>query len=114
MSDKIEMTITINELVSPLLFERLSSCSSARRRAAVLKALAESALRKELIDQVASARPAVADAAAVASPMPRHDGPIRTAGKVGSDEFRVLTVGDGSDDRPAFDDGLSDQLGAWT
>ncbi|MDN7805765.1 hypothetical protein [Burkholderia gladioli] len=113
MSDKIEMTITINELVSPLLFERLSSCSSARRRAAVLKALAESALRKELIDQVASARPAVA-AAAVASPMPRHDGPIRTAGKVDSDEFRVLSVGDGSEDRPAFDDGLSDQLGAWT
>ncbi|WP_334033618.1 hypothetical protein [Burkholderia gladioli] len=113
MSDKIEMTITINELVSPLLFERLSSCSSARRRAAVLKALAESALRKELIDQVASARPAVA-AAAVASAMPRLDGPIRTAGKVDSDEFRVLSVGDGSEDRPAFDDGLSDQLGAWT
>ncbi|MGG2041485.1 MULTISPECIES: hypothetical protein [unclassified Burkholderia] len=111
MSDKIEMTITINELVSPLLFERLSSCASARRRAAVLKALAESALRAELIGQVAPVPPPLA---AVTSPTPRQEVPVRPVSTPENDELRVLRVGDGTNDRTSFDDALHDQLGAWT
>ncbi|MXN76479.1 hypothetical protein GR157_17265 [Burkholderia sp. 4701] len=110
MSDKIEMTITINELVSPLLFERLTTYSSARRRAAVLKALAESALRHELTGHVVAAPP---PAATMAEPTSRQDAPARKVSTVENDEFQVLRVGDGSLDRPGFDDSLQDQLGAW-
>ncbi|RQV14908.1 hypothetical protein DF039_20900 [Burkholderia cenocepacia] len=110
MSDKIEMTITINELVSPLLFERLSSCPSARRRAAVLKALAESALRQELTGQAVAAP---APTAPLATPTPRQDAAARANSTVDHDEFQVLSVGDGSLDRTSFDDALHDQLGAW-
>ncbi|WP_321891000.1 MULTISPECIES: hypothetical protein [Burkholderia cepacia complex] len=110
MSDKIEMTITINELVSPLLFERLSSCPSARRRAAVLKALAESALRQELTGRAVAAP---ATAASLAAPTPRQDAAARAGSTVDHDEFQVLSVGDGSLDRTSFDDALHDQLGAW-
>ncbi|WP_321810269.1 MULTISPECIES: hypothetical protein [unclassified Burkholderia] len=111
MSDKIEMTITINELVSPLLFERLSACPSARRRAAVLKALAESALRQELTGQVRVVTPAVA--APLVTPASPHATPARATGARNSDEFQVLSVGDGSLDGAGFDDSLHDQLGAW-
>ncbi|MGS0896857.1 hypothetical protein ACVBGC_30630 [Burkholderia stagnalis] len=110
MSDKIEMTITINELVSPLLFERLSSCPSARRRAAVLKALAESALRHELTGHVVAAPP---PPAILAEPAPRQDAPARQMKTVEADDFQVLSVGDGSHDRSSFDDALHDQLGTW-
>ncbi|RXV64483.1 hypothetical protein D1006_39845 [Burkholderia stabilis] len=110
MSDKIEMTVTINELVSPLLFERLSACSSARRRAAVLKALAESALRHELTGHVVAASQ---PAAILAEPAPRQGAPARQVDTVENDEFQVLSVGDGSHDRTSFDDALHDQLGAW-
>ncbi|WP_323122487.1 hypothetical protein [Burkholderia alba] len=109
MSDKIEMTITINELVSPLLFERLSTCSSARRRAAVLKALAESALRHELTGHVVTAPPP----AILGDAPPRQDALARQVSTVENDEFQVLSVGDGSHDRTSFDDALHDQLGAW-
>ncbi|WP_175657486.1 hypothetical protein [Burkholderia ambifaria] len=110
MSDKIEMTITINELVSPLLFERLSSCPSARRRAAVLKALAEAALRQELTGHAVAAP---ASTAPLATPTPRRDAAARVGSAVDHGEFQVLSVGDGSLDRTSFDDGLHDQLGAW-
>ncbi|MBU9589479.1 hypothetical protein [Burkholderia multivorans] len=110
MSDKIEMTITINELVSPLLFERLSACSSARRRAALLKALAESALRHELTGRFVAAPTTAGRVAELAS---RQDTPARSLNAVENDEFKVLSVGDGSDDRTTFDEALHDQLGAW-
>ncbi|WP_175831173.1 hypothetical protein [Burkholderia cepacia] len=111
MSDKIEMTITINELVSPLLFERLSACPSARRRAAVLKALAESAIRQELTGQVRAVTPAVAEP--LATPASPHATPARTTGASDSDAFQVLSVGDGSLDGAGFADSLHDQLGVW-
>ncbi|MBN3776578.1 hypothetical protein G3O06_03235 [Burkholderia sp. Ac-20345] len=111
MSDKIEMTITINELVSPLLFERLRACPSARRRAAVLKALAESALRQELTGHVLAASPAAA-APLVTSELPQT-APTRTTAARDNDEFQVLHVGDGSFDGAGFDPSLHDQLGAW-
>ena len=110
MSDKIEMTITINELVSPLLFERLNSCPSARRRAAVLKALAEAALRQELTGHAVAAP---ASTAPLATPTPRRDAAARAGSAVDHGEFQVVSVGDGSLDRTSFDDGLHDQLGAW-
>ncbi|WP_176091244.1 hypothetical protein [Burkholderia ambifaria] len=110
MSDKIEMTITINELVSPLLFGRLSSCPSARRRAAVLKALAESALRQELTGQAVAAP---ATKAPLATPTPRQHAAARAVSTVDQEEFQVLSVGDGSHDQTSFDDALHDQLGAW-
>ncbi|PCE30278.1 hypothetical protein [Burkholderia ubonensis] len=110
MSDKIEMTITINELVSPLLFERLSTCPSARRRAAVLKSLAEAALRQELTGHGITAPPA---AATFATPTPRQAPPARNTDAGGSEEFQMLRVGDGSLDRVGFDDSLNDQLGTW-
>lgn len=110
MSDKIEMTITINELVSPLLFERLSSCPSARRRAAVLKALAESALRQELTGRAVAAP---ATTASLAVPTPRQDTAASAGSTVDRDEFQILSVGDGSLDRASFDDAFHDQLEAW-
>ncbi|KWK06015.1 hypothetical protein BGV52_18275 [Burkholderia ubonensis] len=110
MSDKFEMTITINELVSPLLFERLSTCPSARRRAAVLKSLAEAALRQELTGRGIAAPPA---AATFAPPAPRPAHSARNTGAGDIEEFQVIRVGDGNLDRAGFDDSLHDQLGTW-
>ncbi len=42
------MTVVINPLVTPLLFNALSQCSSARERALRLRALAEASLRQQL------------------------------------------------------------------
>ncbi|KVK89423.1 hypothetical protein [Burkholderia sp. MSMB1498] len=110
MSDKIEMTITINELVSPLLFERLSACPTARRRAAVLKALAESALRLEMIGHVVAAP-------RVATPLPppaaRQAPQLRDSSAGDSEGFQVIRVGDGNLDSADFGDALHDQLGTW-
>lgn len=47
MNDKIEMTVTVNPLVSPKLFQRLRACSSPRERAIVFRALAEARLWDE-------------------------------------------------------------------
>jgi hypothetical protein len=44
MLDKFKMTVTINRLSSPKLHEALSECPTDRERAAVFRALAESAL----------------------------------------------------------------------
>ncbi|WP_321936213.1 hypothetical protein [Paraburkholderia sp. J8-2] len=43
------MEITVTELGSPLLFERLNACATPRQRAAVFKACAEAHLREGLI-----------------------------------------------------------------
>ncbi|WP_321853324.1 hypothetical protein [Paraburkholderia tropica] len=49
MIGKIVMEVTITELQSPLLHERLTACGSPRERAAVLRALAEAQLLGGLI-----------------------------------------------------------------
>ncbi|VWC46890.1 hypothetical protein BLA23254_07430 [Burkholderia lata] len=113
MSDKIEMTITINELVSPLLFERLSACPSARRRAALLKALAESALRQELTGRGGVASLAPVATAPFATQPSRQFEPVRPSSTGDNEGFEVLSVGDGSHDGARFDDSLHEQLGAW-
>ncbi|MEI7297095.1 hypothetical protein WCQ02_33620 [Paraburkholderia tropica] len=45
MNGKFVMEVTVTELMSPLLFARLSACSSPRERAAVFKSCAEAHLR---------------------------------------------------------------------
>ncbi|RQM45213.1 hypothetical protein EHZ19_24900 [Paraburkholderia bannensis] len=47
MNGKLVMEVTVTELLSPLLFARLSACTSPRERAAVFKACAEAHLRGE-------------------------------------------------------------------
>ncbi|WP_321788185.1 MULTISPECIES: hypothetical protein [Paraburkholderia] len=47
MNGKLVMEVTVTELLSPLLFARLSACASPRERAAVFKACAEAHLRGE-------------------------------------------------------------------
>jgi hypothetical protein len=49
-AESIKMTVVINPLVSPLLFDALSSCKSARARASNFKALAGGMLREQLVD----------------------------------------------------------------
>ncbi|HKR42912.1 MAG TPA: hypothetical protein VJU59_25075 [Paraburkholderia sp.] len=51
MNNKIEMTITINPLVSPLLYERLSLCTTPRERATIFRSLAEAELREQLMQR---------------------------------------------------------------
>ena len=68
MSGTYEMAVTINPLVSPLLYERLAQCATARERAAVLRALAEGMLLAQL----------AAGGTAVAGLLPRA--PIAHAG----------------------------------
>lgn len=79
MSDKYEMAVTINPLVCPLLHAKLGQCATARERAAVLRALAEKALRLELMGGllpegtrpgVPASHPAVRKPAYEASPVP--------------------------------------------
>ena len=53
-AENIRMTVVINPLISPMLFDALSGCRSARERAARFKALAESALRQQLAGRVSS------------------------------------------------------------
>ena len=45
MSEKFDMKVVIDEVTTPLLHARLSSARSYRERAALLRSLAESALR---------------------------------------------------------------------
>ncbi|MEZ0606287.1 hypothetical protein ACAX43_29790 [Paraburkholderia sp. IW21] len=45
MSEKFDMKLVIDEVTTPLLHARLSAARSPRERAAVLRSLAESALR---------------------------------------------------------------------
>jgi hypothetical protein len=45
MSDKFDMKVVIDTVTTPLLHSKLSSARSYRERAAILRSLAESALR---------------------------------------------------------------------
>lgn len=49
MNGKFVMEVTVPQLQHPLLYERLSACTTARERAAVFRALAEAQLRGEPI-----------------------------------------------------------------
>ncbi|WP_325090398.1 hypothetical protein [Burkholderia contaminans] len=108
MSDKIEMTVTINPLVSPLLFERLSACTSARHRAAILKSLAETTLRQELTGYVHA--PAQTKTQAY-SPPPAAA--ARAAGGIDNEGFQVLRVDDSGHESAGFGDELGGQLAGY-
>jgi hypothetical protein len=83
----IRMTVVINPLVTPLLFEQLSACQSARRRAARLKALAEASLRQQLTPGLAYAPPPPTPSQATTNPADMAQPP--------SDEgFQVLRIPD--------------------
>lgn len=45
MSEKFKMKLVIDEVTTPLLYARLSAVDSARKRATILRQLAESALQ---------------------------------------------------------------------
>lgn len=49
MSDKFDMKLVIDEVTTPLLHARLSAATSYRERAALLRSLAESALRVDSV-----------------------------------------------------------------
>lgn len=55
MSEKFDMKLVIDPVTTPLLHARLSAAGSARERAALLRSLAESALR--LTDNYRNADP---------------------------------------------------------
>jgi hypothetical protein len=104
MSDKIEMTVTINPLVSPLLFERLSACTSARQRATILRSLAEATLRQELTGY------ARAPAHATSAPAPAV---ARAPAAIDADGFQLLRVDDSGHESAGFGDELGGQLAGY-
>jgi hypothetical protein len=60
MSEKFDMKVVIDEVTTPLLHARLSAARSYRERAALLRSLAESALRGTPAALPAYPEPAVA------------------------------------------------------
>jgi len=60
MSEKFDMKVVIDEVTTPLLHARLSTARSYRERAALLRSLAESALRGTPAAEPAYQAPAVA------------------------------------------------------
>jgi len=55
MSDKFDMKLVIDAVTTPLLHARLTQSNSYRERAALLRSLAESALRRETVPVVHAA-----------------------------------------------------------
>jgi hypothetical protein len=83
----IRMTIVVNPLVTPLLFEQLQACKTARSRATRLKALAEASLRQQLTGRAAyDATPA--------KPSPTPASTATTIEPPADDGFQVLRTSD--------------------
>lgn len=107
MSDKFDMKLVIDAVTTPLLYEKLSQAGSARVRAALLRSLAEAALRAPAI----AATPQQADAGTTARTQPET--PTRI------DEPEVprasnITLVNASDERSAHDvDQLADAFGSY-
>ncbi|MEX3991348.1 hypothetical protein AB4Y35_11265 [Paraburkholderia sp. EG286A] len=109
MNNKIEMTITINPLVSPLLYERLSSCTTPRERAAVFRSLAEAELREQLMQRTrASQRESVLSTSArpKTSRLPVSDA-------IATEDFQTLTADDAAHVAPKFSVELLNQLAGY-
>ncbi|MEX3688507.1 hypothetical protein AB3X91_13490 [Paraburkholderia sp. BR14263] len=109
MSDKIVMQVTINPLISPLLYERLSRCVSAHERTMLLKALAEAMLRRELLRQRSisdSALVSPVPASATTSSLPTN--------KVSVPESpEILRAGNAADIAPGLSADLGNQLAGY-
>ncbi|MCP3712277.1 hypothetical protein M3I54_35950 [Paraburkholderia sp. CNPSo 3274] len=140
MSDKIEMTVTVNPLVSPKLYQRLRACSSPRERAIVFRALAEARLWDETMGNahpVERGAPDRREATAVpvyirqATPVPLDVAPSQNAATgtsavvsrgpiapsttraemgASSDAFQTVRVADSDDSGSAFGDALSNEF----
>ncbi|WP_175773001.1 hypothetical protein [Paraburkholderia phenazinium] len=103
--DNIKMTVVINPLISPLLFDVLAGCGSARERAARLKALAESALRQQLTGRM-EAIPA-GESKGAGTAMAYSAGGIDEA-------LQVLQVSDGTNDNRGFSgDSLGHEMASF-
>jgi hypothetical protein len=109
MNDKFVMEVTINPLVSPLVYERLSQCVSARERAAVLRSLAEATLRRELMRHLPISHPdpvSPVPASAKTPSLPRDEANV-------IEGFEILPAGNAADLTQGFSSDLGRQLTAY-
>ncbi|MEM5316069.1 hypothetical protein [Paraburkholderia sp. JHI869] len=140
MSDKIEMTVTVNPLVSPKLYQRLRACSSPRERAIVFRALAEARLWDETMgnahpvergatdrreppympatsmqerpvqQEAAPTQPAAARSAAIASRSPTAPATTGSEAAESLEAFQTVRSADFDDSGSAFSDALGDDF----
>ncbi|CAB3805058.1 hypothetical protein LMG28688_06098 [Paraburkholderia caffeinitolerans] len=138
MSEKIEMTVTVNPLVSPKLYQRLRACSSPRERAIVFRALAEARLwdetmgnahpvergapdrreapsapvpvRQQRVPQEATQSQPAATSSAIASRSPNVSHTPGGQIAESSDAFQTVRSADSDDSNRAFDDALNDDF----
>ena len=142
MNDKIEMTVTVNPLVSPKLYQRLRACSSPRERAIVFRALAEARLwdetmgnahpvergapdrreapsvpvpvrQQQAVPQEAVPSQTAARAPAIAARSPNVS--HKTGGEIAesSDAFETVRSADSDDSSSDFGDALSDDFAKY-
>ncbi|BCF95152.1 hypothetical protein [Paraburkholderia largidicola] len=121
MNDKFDMKLVIDAVTTPLLYEKLSQAGSARVRAALLRSLAEAALRGAAV--VATAQqadagtiyPAARDNRLAASPTSRSQ--PETPTRIDEPEaprINNIALVNESDERSAHDvDQLVDAFGSY-
>lgn len=109
MNDKFEMEITINPLVSPLLYERLRRCTSARERAAVFRSLAEAHLREEVMQHTGASH------GGSVLPTSAHSTTSRLSANdaIAAERFQTLSVDDTAPLPPGFSVELANQLAGY-
>lgn len=121
MSGKFDMKLVIDAVTTPLLHARLSQASSYRERAALLRSLAEAALRESAASMGKSTYPA-APSAAVGSPdgtpaEPQHQRYTRPSAETDtalSSESGPLFVPDERGEAQAYDvQGIGEAFGAF-
>ncbi|MCG5077281.1 hypothetical protein [Paraburkholderia tagetis] len=140
MSDKIEMTVTVNPLVSPKLYQRLRACSSPRERAIVFRALAEARLWDETMGnaqpvergapdhreasympvtsrqerpvqrEATQSHPTAATSAAIASRSPTAPATTGSEAAESLEAFQTVRSADFDDSGSAFNDALGDNF----
>lgn len=107
--NKIKMEITINPLVSPLLYERLSRCTSARERATVFRSLAEAHLREEWMQRTRASH--------LRSVLPASAHPttsrLSANDAIATGDFQTLSVDDTAHLPPRFSVEVVNQLAAY-
>ena len=107
--NKIKMEITINPLVSPLLYERLSRCTSARERATVFRSLAEAHLREESMQRARASDPGSV------LPTSAHSTTSRLSANdaIAAEGFQTLSVDETAPLPPRFNVELVNQLAGY-
>ncbi|MCP3708959.1 hypothetical protein M3I54_18510 [Paraburkholderia sp. CNPSo 3274] len=109
MNNKIEMTMTINPLVSPLLYERLSRCTTPRERAMIFRSLAEAQLREKLMQRTQASQ------LGSALPTPAHPTTSRLSvnDAIATQGFQSLSADDAAHLAPRFSVELLNQLAGY-